>query len=100
MFSVPEIILYSITFFHIVKNTNRTALSEILKPDVGHQEKKTTKFFEHHDDILEMACSVCNQYIVYGHSDHRSSMEKYDFITLFLNLSEFQYFAFILYCPG
>jgi hypothetical protein len=34
MFGIPEIILYSITFYSITKHTNRTALSGILSPHV------------------------------------------------------------------
>ena len=34
LFSVPEIVLYSLTFGHILKHTNDTAASGILRPDV------------------------------------------------------------------
>jgi hypothetical protein len=34
MLSIPEILLYSITFFHIITRTNRTALTGMLNPEV------------------------------------------------------------------
>jgi hypothetical protein len=40
MFSLPEIILYSLTFIHIFCHTNRTALSGILRPEVIKRRKQ------------------------------------------------------------
>jgi hypothetical protein len=34
MFSIPEIVLYSLTFVYIYRHTNHAALSGILKPEV------------------------------------------------------------------
>ncbi len=40
MFGIPEIILYTITFYNITKHTNWTTLSGILSPDVIKKRKQ------------------------------------------------------------
>jgi predicted lysophospholipase L1 biosynthesis ABC-type transport system permease subunit len=40
MFSIPEITLYSMTFGYIIRHTNRTALSGILRPEVIKKRKQ------------------------------------------------------------
>jgi hypothetical protein len=40
MFGIPEIFLYSMTFYNITKHTNQTALSGMLSPDVIKKRKQ------------------------------------------------------------
>jgi hypothetical protein len=40
MLSIPEILLYSITFFHIITRTNRTALTGMLNPEVMKKRRQ------------------------------------------------------------